>query len=168
MSIKTTTLTGAAGESYVMYKLLRMGYVAGLSPAGAPNSDIIVTSVDGKRTAVIQVKTRNELGSDGGWHMKEKHEKLISKNLFYCFVDLQDNPVVYVLPSGVVARVLKEAHRIWLSTPGRNGRKHKETEMRRLIPDYTQTLNSKNIFLENHSRGWLDKYKENWKILNLD
>ena len=167
MSIETTTLTGAAGESYVMYKLLRMGYVAGLSPTGAPNSDIIVTSVDGKRTAVIQVKTRNELGSDGGWHMKEKHEKLISENLFYCFVDLQDNPVVYVLPSKVVAAVLKEAHNIWLNTPGKNGQKHKETLMRRLLPDYRKTLKSKDQILENYSNGWLEKYKENWKILNL-
>lgn len=161
MSIKTTTLTGAAGEHYVMYRLLRMGYVAGLSPQGAPNSDIIVTSVDGERTAVLQVKTRNELGSDGGWHMKRKHEDLISKNLFYCFVDFRDKPVVYIIPSKVVAEVLGEAHKTWLRTPGKNGRKHNDTEMRRLLPNY------KNLNLNNYSNGWLEKYKENWKILNL-
>ncbi|KKU11763.1 MAG: hypothetical protein UX17_C0068G0007 [Parcubacteria group bacterium GW2011_GWC2_45_7] len=165
MSIKTTTLTGAAGESYVMYKLLRMGYVAGLLPRGAPNSDVIVTSVDGKRTAVIQVKTRNELGSDGGWHMKKKHEELISANLFYCFVDFQEIPIVYVIPSKIVAALLKESHQVWLNTPGRNGLRHQDTEMRRLLPFYK---NLKSVFLDDYLDGWLEKYKENWKILNLD
>lgn len=161
MSIKTTTLTGAAGEHYVMYRLLRMGFVAGLSPRGAPNSDIIVTSVDGKTTVVLQVKTRNELGSDGGWHMKEKHECLNSKNLFYCFVDFQDAPVVYVVPSSVVADVLCKAHKKWLSTPGKNGAKRNDTDMRRLLPDY------KNLNLQSYPGGWLEKYRENWEILNL-
>lgn len=167
MSIKKTTLTGAAGEYYIMYRLLRMGYVAGLSPRGAPNSDIIVTSVDGKRTAVIQVKTRNEIGRDGGWYMKKKHEELKSDNLFYCFVDFQDSPIVYVMPSKIVATALKRCHGVWKDTPGKNGVRHKETDMRRLLPDYRRTIKSNHEVLNDYTVGWLDKYKENWDILNL-
>jgi hypothetical protein len=33
------------------------------------------------------VKTRRDIGSDGGWHMKAKDENIRSDQLFYCFVD---------------------------------------------------------------------------------
>jgi hypothetical protein len=50
-------------------------------------ADIIVCDVEGTRLCSIQVKTRRERGRDGGWHMKDRHEKLRSDTLFYCFVD---------------------------------------------------------------------------------
>src|SRR5258707_963237 len=82
-----TSLLGAAGEHYVMSELLRRGYIAALAPQGVPKADIIVCDVEGTRLCSIQVKTRRERGRDGGWHMKDKHEKLRSDTLFYCFVD---------------------------------------------------------------------------------
>jgi hypothetical protein len=67
-----STLLGAAGEHHVMAELLRRGYIAALAPIGVPNADIIVTDVEGSRLCSIQVKTRRDIGSDGGWHMKAK------------------------------------------------------------------------------------------------
>ncbi len=164
-----TTLTGAAGELFVMYRLCRMGYIAALAPKGVPNADLIVTDVEGNLTAVIQVKTRNNKGSDGGWSMKEKHEHLISKNLYYCFVDLNDDvggsPTVYIIPSGIVADAVTKAHKIWLATPGKGGRAHKKTDMRRLLLDYKKTLRVDNEFTEKRGAGWLEQFKENWKII---
>src|SRR5258706_1807057 len=119
-----TSLLGAAGEHYVMSELLRRGYIAALAPQGVPNADIIVCDVEGTRLCSIQVKTRRERGRDGGWHMKEKHEKLRSDTLFYCFVDFGTGvnaPVVYVVPSPHVAEALERSHRTWLSTPGKKG-----------------------------------------------
>lgn len=171
MSIYKTTLTGAAGEHYIIFRLLSLGYIAGLAPQGAPNSDLIVTDIKGKKAVAIQVKTRMNKGTDNGWHMKEKHEKLVEKNLFYCFIDLPDKmenaPIVYIIPSQIIAKVIGDAHKIWLSTPGKNGIKHNETDMRRLLPDYSKTLKSDHVFIKEHSLGWLDKYKENWSILGL-
>lgn len=171
MSIGNTSLTGASGEHYVMYKLLSMGYVAGLAPEGAPNADIIVTDIKTKKSVAIQVKTRMQKGADHGWHMKEKHEGIKEDNLFYCFVDLpaesEKAPTVYVMPSKIVAEAIYKAHRIWLATPGKKGQAHKKTEMRRLLPDYTKTLPSDNPAVKKYNKGWLNKYKENWGLLNL-
>jgi hypothetical protein len=70
-----------------MTQLLRRGLIAALAPQGVPNADIIVTDTIGDRLCAIQVKSRRDIGSDRGWHMKKKHEGIFSKNLFYCFVD---------------------------------------------------------------------------------
>ena len=69
-----TSLLGAAGEHHVMAELLRRNYIAALAPQGVPNADIVVTNIEGSRLCSIQVKTRRDIGSDGGWHMNEKHE----------------------------------------------------------------------------------------------
>ncbi len=171
MAINKTALTGAAGEHYIIFRLLELGHIAGLAPQGASNLDLIVTDIEGKRQVAIQVKTRLRKGSDNGWHMKVKHEKLIEKNLYYCFIDLPNEidkvPVVYIISSKAVAEVISTAHKIWLSLPGKKGKPHKDTDMRRFLPDYSKTLKTDHPFIKEHSEGWLDEYKENWDILGL-
>ncbi len=109
-----STLFGAAGEHYVLCQLLRQQYIAALAPQGVPNADIIVSDILGDKLCAIQVKTRNNKGADGGWHMKKKHETILSPHLFYCFVDfgdgIEDLPQCYIVPSQVVADVLKEGY----------------------------------------------------------
>jgi hypothetical protein len=73
-----STLIGAAGEHFVLCQLLRRGWIAALAPKGVPNADIIVTDIDGNRQCAIQVKTRRDIGSDKGWHMRKKHEEIMS------------------------------------------------------------------------------------------
>lgn len=120
-----TTILGAAGEHFVMSQLLRRNMIAALAPTGVPNADIVVTDKLGDRLCAVQVKVRRDIGSDGGWHMGQKHEDLMSPNLFYCFVDfgksLSDQPKTWVVPSGIVAKSLLEIHRDWLRTPGQKG-----------------------------------------------
>jgi hypothetical protein len=70
-----------------MAELLRRGYIACLVPAGVPTADIVVTDIFRANLCSIQVKSRRDIGSDGGWHMGEKHESLVVDKLFYCFVD---------------------------------------------------------------------------------
>ncbi len=66
--VSTSSLTGAAGEHFVMSELLRRGMIAALAPAGVPNCDIVVTDDIGDRLCAVQVKTRIGKGSDRGWH----------------------------------------------------------------------------------------------------
>ncbi|MGE0196331.1 MAG: hypothetical protein AB7P48_11990, partial [Methylocystis sp.] len=117
-----STLLGAAGEHHVMAELLRRGYIAALTPQGVPNADVDVTDIEGSRLCSIQVKTRRDIGSDGGWHMKAKHENILSDRLFYCFVDFGKGtdvrPIVHILPSFRVAEVLSNTHQQWLANPG--------------------------------------------------
>lgn len=161
-----TALIGAAGEHYVMSQLLRRGFIAALAPTGVPNADIIVTDEIGDRLCAIQVKTRNDKGGDGGWHMKRKHEDLVSERLFYAFVDLgsEDNPdstvTCFVLPSAVVADALRRSHALWLATPGRSGQPRNDSEMRRLMPDYDKVGLAIDC-----GRGWLDRYKSAWNTI---
>jgi hypothetical protein len=147
--------------------LLRRDWIAAIEPAGVPNIDIIVTDVEGNSQFAVQVKTRLRTGDDKGWHMSEKHEKIISPTLFYCLVDMDvdesNHPAIYIVPSDVIAQVLLESHKLWLKTPGMNGRMHNDTKMRRLIPKYKFNKKGKAGFKKLFADGWLDQYKENWK-----
>lgn len=162
--VSTSTVLGAAGEHYVMCQLLRRGLIAALAPAGVPNADILVSDDIGDRLCALQVKTRREKGSDGGWHMKIKHEQTVSDSLFYCFVDfgrsLTDQPACFLVPSSVVADVLTRAHRTWVSSPGKGGTKRNDGDLRRFLPDYDR----KGIAI-GCGLGWLDQYRENWALV---
>jgi len=107
--------------------------------------------LDGGNPLFIQVKSR-QFGSDGGWHMNAKHESVSEDNLFYCFVDFEPEfPTVHVVPSSVVADGLSEDHKIWLATPGRNGKPHNDHGLRRLRPK-----------MYSMPEGWMNQYRENW------
>lgn len=163
-----SSLLGAAGEHFVMSELLRRGFIAALAPQGVPNADIVVTDLVGDKLCTIQVKSRRAIGSDGGWHMKPKHASLIGERLFYCFVDFGQSPEVrpeiFLLPSSKVAEVINCSHLSWLSTPGKRGQKRNDSNVRRLIPDYSNSyLGTQNPF----PKGWMDVYKNAWHLLGL-
>jgi hypothetical protein len=146
-----------------MSQLLRQGFIAALAPTGVPNCDIIVTDEIGDRLCAIQVKTRNNAGSDRGWHMGKKHEGLVSQTLFYCFVDfyveLEEAPFTYVVPANVVATALAECHQAWLDQPGKKGQQRKDNDLRRFLPSYDD------LSIPAYSSGWLEEYREAWHLL---
>lgn len=158
-----TSLTGAAGEHFVMSQLLRRGFIAALAPVGVPNCDIVVTDDIGDRLCAVQVKTRNNAGKDGGWHMGKKHESLTAPTLFYCFVDFamgkDCSPFTYVVPAAVVATALADCHQAWLKQPGKQGQQRKDGDMRRLLPNYAH------LEMANYGAGWLEPYREAWHLL---
>ena len=161
-----SSLLGAAGEHYVLCQLLRRGYIAALAPLGVPNADILITDVEGQRLVAIQVKSKRNIGTDKGWHMKPKHERLISDSLFYCFVNfgdgLGDRTETYVVPSAVVATAIRDSHQHWLRTPGKKGQAHKDSQVRRFLPDYTR------VFGDGHplyGPNWIHKYLGAWELL---
>ena len=166
LSVHTSTLLAAAGEYYVLSQLSLRGHIAAPAPKGVPNADILVSDITGTRLFAVQVKARLDKGSDHGWHMKKKHEDLRSETLVYCFVDFHDGigaaPTTFVLPSKVVADVLTRMHQLWLSIPGKRG-PHNDNEMRRFLPDYSLTLGNQ---CKEFVRGWLDPYREAWKIFD--
>ncbi len=161
-----TSLLGASGEHFVMAELLRRNLIAALAPQGAPNMDIVVTDISGTNLCGIQVKTRRDIGADGGWHMRPKHEELVSGKLFYCFVDLGENalgePKYFVVPSVIVASAIKLSHVAWLSNPGKNGHVRKDSSVRRLLPDYSKSFAPLKC---PYPKGWLDEYQNAWGLL---
>lgn len=146
-----TTLTGAAGEHLVLSRLLQRGVMAAPAPRGTSKVDILVNFLDDRQPVLLQVKAR-QYGSDGGWHMSEKHETVVDDDIFYCFVNFEpENPIVHVIPAAVVAEIVRVSHKTWLETPGRNGRPHKPTKMRRVTPK-----------APGMPENWMDKYLEAW------
>jgi len=150
-----------------MSQLLRRGLIAALAPQGVPNLDIIVSDVAGTRQVGVQVKSRLNKGSDGGWHMGAKHESIATPTLYYCFVNFggtfSETPVTYIVPSAVVAEVLRESHATWLSNPGKRGHVRQDSNVRRLLPDYSYAYAP---LPPKYAAGWLDQYFEAWHLLS--
>lgn len=170
----SSTIVGAAGEYHVLSQLLRRGWIAALAPDGTPNMDILVTDENNHKLCAIQVKTRRDIGRDNGWHMKPKHEKLVIDDLFYVFVEVgkqsSGSTTCYVLPSKVVADCIQLCHRVWLDTPGRAGHPHKDSNVRRLLPDYSfikPISEEGKAIIDQYRSGWLACYREKWSILGL-
>lgn len=162
--VSRSTVLGAAGEHYVMCQLLRRGLIAALAPVGVPNADIVVSDHIGDRLCAVQVKTRNEKGSDGGWHMSRKHEFIHADTLFYAFLDfgktLVDPPACFIVPSQVVADVVKRSHEVWLATPGKAGQQRADSDFRRFLPDYDRMG-----LVFGCGPGWLEPYRESWDLI---
>jgi hypothetical protein len=156
------SLIGPAGEHHCLAQLLRRGILATAAPPGIADIDLLVLSPDGVTTsATIQVKTRT-YAADRGWHMKAKHEEVVTDHLFYGFVDftLPDMPVVHIIPSKRVAEVVRLAHAAWLVTPGKNNQQHQDHNMRRIMPNYSP------LIVEGVPDGWMDEYRERWDLIS--
>jgi hypothetical protein len=166
MSARENPMVGAAGEFYVLARLSLLGKIAAQAPKGAPTADILIASSSGDRLCSVQVKARQEKGSDHGWYMSKKHEAIKSPSLFYAFVDFgkltEPKPITYIVPSAVVAEVLQSMHRAWLSNPGQRGQQRRDTDFRRFMPDYSRTSGNA---VGKYVGGWLDQYREAWDLL---
>lgn len=136
-------LIGNAGEHFVMAELLRHDIVAALAPRNAPGIDILADS--GKYTYRIRVKTKSHEAESWVWMAKwEEPEATIfpglngeSRNYKDDLIALVDvpkagPPTIHLLSTTVVDRFLKKNHQEYLDTPGRGGRRHQPSRMRRL------------------------------------
>jgi hypothetical protein len=150
-------LIGPAGEHYVLYRLYCEGMLASLAPPRTPTIDILVLDPNETVIATLQVKTTT-VGVAHGWPMNVKHETFVRPRCFYAFVDLKpETPVVYIVPSKVVAEVVRQSHKAWLTAPGRRGQPHKDNPVRRLGSGYAD--------LPGYEEGWLEAYRERWDLL---
>lgn len=151
-------LVGPAGEHFVLYQLYRRGILAALAPPGTPIVDQLILSPDGETiAATLQVKTRTP--RQAAWIMKQKHEQLVDERMFYAFVDLgQEPPATWIIPSAVVAEVVREEHTAWLAGPGRGGRTRQDNPMRQVRNEYPFPV-------AGYPAGWMDPYCEGWDLL---
>jgi hypothetical protein len=138
----STILSGVAGEYFVAAELSRRGYIASITLRNSKGLDILCSNENATRSVGIQVKTNR--GSNRSWLMNEKSENYHAENLFYVFVNLNDNikpPDYFIVPSKVTADHAKETHATWLKTPGKNGQAHIDTKMRKFSDPEEKYLN---------------------------
>jgi len=156
-----TQLVGAAGEHLVLSRLLSRGILAAQTPQGTRKADIIVHPLDGGTPWLIQVKTRLNGPKNSGWKLEDKHMIETSRNLMYCFVDLQCVPEkVYLVPSKRVSQILTEADKAWMNKPLRDGSTRSKSMWRKIKPSFILNLKSA-------PDGWMEKYLENWDQLSI-
>lgn len=148
-----TNELGVSGEYFVVAELTRHGYVTSLTSKNTKAIDILASSKDGKRSVSIQVKTCSNKKLNT-WKLNDKVETINSHNVFYVFVNLnEDNtPNHFIIPSGYVAKEVKNAHQKWLNTPNKQGGQHNDTSMRTFRID------------DENKAEW----KDAWYLLGLD
>lgn len=144
-----SVLTGVAGEYFVAAELTKRGYIASITLRNTRGVDILCSNMDASRSVGIQVKTNRH--SNHAWMLNKKSENYFADNLFYVFVNLNDNkkePDYFIVPSKTVALYITSSHSAWLKTPDRKGENHKDTPLRKFIDPKEQ-------------------YKDRWEILGL-
>ena len=142
---------GNSGEYFVAAELERRGFSVALPMSNTPDFDLLAISRDDHSVQyALQVKTQS--GKRAEWMLNKKNENLKGDNIFYVFVQLNDcaYPDYYVVPSKVVAEVIKKGHQKWLKTPGRGGKTHNDNPMRKYnLEDVVECA----------------KYHNNWTVL---
>jgi hypothetical protein len=156
-------LVGAGGEFYVLFRLHAAGLVAAAAPRNAERVDIFAfRPADRTRVVDLQVKTRTEQSSEGGWMMNQKHEELVDDRLYYVFVDMEnrDHPPCFIIPSKLVADVVRTSHATWLALPKLRGEGPKKlnNRVRRVLPAYRHEV-------PGFEPGWMEHYRDAWHLV---
>jgi len=137
-----TVLSGVSGEYFVAAELSKRGFIASITLRNTNGVDILCSNPEASKTVGIQVKTNS--GSNRSWILNQKAEDYFADNLFYVFVNLNENkkhPDFFIVPSKIVAQYCKKGHSNWLNTPGKKGQKHKDTPMRKFDDPNEEYLN---------------------------
>ena len=112
-----STLIGSAGEYFVMGELLRQGWLAGLTPRGARDFDILATKEH--RTIHVRVKTKTADSKLFRWNLRDDGKVFrapIRNDDFCVLVDLGGTaPEYYVIPSQQVEIKLQQIRKEWLA-----------------------------------------------------
>ena len=124
---------GNAGEYYIASRLSAEDFIATLTLGRTEKYDILALSPKG-RSIRLSVKTAYRETATA-FPLSAKDENGASKDFYYAFVRLNrfnKEPDFWIIPSKVIGPLLKRSQEIWMKTPGRNGRQHRETPMRQL------------------------------------
>ena len=157
-----------AGEFAVLSQLALRGFDANMTLGHTKSVDILASDPSTGRMYKLEVKTnfknsRNKpsvsklFGTTvSAWIMSLKHETIIDPDLFYCFVNIGKETNVFrffIVPSEVVAKYVKEQHKLWLKTG--EGRKDGEMRMFRI------GVNGEDYKIPT---AIAEKYENNWEF----
>ncbi len=123
-----------AGEFFTLAQLALRGFDANMTLGHTKSVDILVSNPKTGKMSRLEVKTTNTklqksklFGTNYQWMMSKKHESILDKDLFYCFVILSGEIVRYfIIPSKIVAKYVMDEHKLWIKQDST----HKSGEMR--------------------------------------
>lgn len=125
--------TGISGEFYIAHILAKNNFKVNVSLGRTEGFDLFVQNPNGINITV-SVKTRYS-NKAKDIILSKKAETLIDESLFYALVRLNmpdGEPEFWIVPSNVVAEVVKTSYKIWKDAPRKDGKPHKDTKMRTL------------------------------------
>lgn len=130
-------LAGVAGEYYVAAELSRRGYLAAITLRNSDGVDILTSDLEGNKKYAIQVKTTQNKRK---WVLSKKIENEVDKDKYFVFVsiplDLTMRPEYLIIKGSDLGEYIKNGHRKWLATPGKNGKQRNDTSLREFNPEY--------------------------------
>ena len=138
--------TGNSGEYFVAGELERRSFTVAVPMSNVENFDILAIHKKTYKQFAIQVKTTSHKSKK--WTLTAKNENLIGDNIIYVFVALNklEAPSFHIVPSAIVAKEVKESHQNWLKTPRRDGKSHRDNNLRNFRDDKDIYLNRWDFF----------------------
>ena len=120
---KEKSSRGNSSQFFVAGELCRRGLVAVVTLGNCPNTDILCSNIEGTRFVHIQVKTF--VPGNSTCSVGRKAEKHYGENFFWILGGIpqpgQDAEFeYYIIPSEEMAKHVRQAHNLWLETPGKN------------------------------------------------
>jgi len=146
---------GNSGQFFVAGELCRRGYAAVVTLGNCPNTDILVSNIAGTKFVHIQVKTF--VPGNRTCTVGLKAEKDFGYKFFWILAGIptqhsESLNEYYIVPSKILAKNVKESHKLWMNSLGKRGQKHNESNVR--IVHLPPT---------NNRNGWnIDRYKNYW------
>lgn len=150
---------GDACQFFVAGELCRRGLVATVTMGNSPNTDILCSNPDGTNFAHIQVKTF--IPGTRSCSVGLKSEQDYGPNFFWVLggipkPDSDSRFQYYIIPSKEMAKNIRECFRIWIETPGKNGRLHNRNNKFRIVK----------LPPESCENGWsLEPFLNRWDII---
>ena len=154
---------GNAGEYYIASRLSALNFVATITLGRAEKYDILALSSSGKLVK-LSVKTTQVKNADG-FPLSAKDEVGQSDDFYYAFVRLNGfdtEPDFWVIPSKVVCPLIKNAHKKWEDTLGKNGERHGISTVR-WLPTVVKGTQAK--YYQKEWESEIQQYHKNLKQL---
>lgn len=149
---------GNSSQFFVAGELCRRELVALVTVGNTPNTDILCSSKCGTKFVHIQVKTY--VPGDRAVSVGKKAEKDYGEKFIWVLAGIPKPGTskefeYYIIPSTEVSKNVKEAADKWLSTPGKKGQAHNDSNIRVIELPPRKSLN-----------GWsIEKFKNRWDII---
>lgn len=149
---------GNASQFFVAGELCRRGYAAVVTLGNTPNTDILCSNKEGTKFVHIQVKTFGPGKKTCSVGLKA--ERVYGPSFFWVLAGIpypgSRAPFEYfIIPAGDMATNVGDFHKRWLSTPGKNGRAHKDSRVRAV-----------NVPPNCYSHLWIiEPYREQWQLI---
>ena len=149
---------GNASQFFIAGELCRRGYSAVVTLGNTPNTDILCSNIEGTEFVHIQVKTF--IPGIRTCSVGKKAENIYGPNFFWILGGIpkpesDDAFQYFIIPAAEVAKNVSEAHRLWLDTPGKDGRAHEDTSVRTIALPPHKGFN-----------GWnISEYENRWDLI---